>query len=93
MSSAEGPAKKKHASLLADRCAGIARTLSYNEGSESVIKHTLRECSYFIDSQCITTIRNRDGLILRTARGHERYATIRERLAIWLLRGKTEIRP
>lgn len=83
----------RYSSALADRCRGIARTLTYNEEPQGSIKHTLHECSHFIDSSNVCLIRNRDGLILRNGRGKERYATFRERLAIWLLRGNTEIRP
>lgn len=83
----------KHASVLADRCAGLARLLTYNNGStEAQVKHTLREASYFIDSQIITVTKTRDGLRMRTARGQERYLTFRESLAYWLLKGRTEIR-
>lgn len=78
---------------LANRCAGIARTLTYNEEPQGTIKHTLRECSHFIDCNNVRLIRNRDGVILRNGRGKERYATLRERVAIWLLRGRTEVRP
>lgn len=91
---AKAPYKPPYASVLGTRCAELARAISYHDPEPvAAIKHTLREAAYFIDSQCITTIRNRDGLILRNARGRERYANFRELIAIWLLRGETEIRP
>jgi hypothetical protein len=83
-----------HASVLADRCAGIARTLTYNESpNESAAKHALREASYFIDSQIIRLHKKRDGILAINARGKGRYLTWRERLAVWLLGGRTEVRP
>ena len=89
----EMPVKPRHASELADRCAGLARNLTYNDDAQqSTIKHTLRECSYFIDSQVCRVHKKRDGLLLITARGHSRLLTWRERAARWLLQGKLEIR-
>jgi hypothetical protein len=52
-----GVGEMKHASELADRCAGIAGGLSYNDKRDGVTKHTLREASYFIDSVCVTVTR------------------------------------
>lgn len=89
----EGESKPRHASELADRCAGLARNLTYNDDAmQATIKHTLRECSYFIDSQVCRVHKKRDGLLLITARGHSRFLTWRERAARWLLKGKLEIR-
>ena len=88
----EMPVKPRHASELADRCAGLARNLTYNDDKQqSTIKHTLRECSYFIDSQVCRVGGN--GVTLINARGKSRQLTLRERAARWLLRGKLEIRP
>lgn len=90
MSAVEGDTKKPHASELADKCAGIARCLSYNEDpQQSETKHTLRECAYFINSQVCKL----QGKRLSNALGKARVATWRERAAKWLLQGKLEIRP
>ena len=86
--------KDCHASKLADRCQGIARTLTYNESPhEAAAKQTLREASHFIDSQVVRLHKKRDGVLAINARGKSRFLTWRERLAIWLLSGKTEVRP
>ena len=88
----EGESKPRHASELADRCAGLARNLTYNDDAkQATIKHTLRECSYFIDSQVCRVGGN--GVTLINARGKSRRMTFRERAARWLLQGKLEIRP
>lgn len=84
----------KPATELADRCAGLARGLTYNDdATQSTIKHTLRECSYFIDSQVCRVHERYDGRVVINARGKSRLMTWRERVAHWLLRGKLEIRP
>jgi hypothetical protein len=94
MQPAENPSKPKHASILADRCAGLARCLTYNKDeTQSTIKHTLRECSYFIDSQVCRTNKNSGGVRILNARGKSRFMTWRERVAMFLLKGKLEIRP
>lgn len=83
-----------HASQLANRCASLARSMTYNgDDIECEAKHTLRECSYFIDSQVCRVHKKRDGMLLLNARGKSRYLTWRERIARWLLSGKLEIRP
>lgn len=89
-----GNKKLPYASVLGTRCAELARAISYHDPEPvGAIKHTLREAAYFIDSQCIRVHRKRDGLLMITARGKARFMTWRERLAYWLLRNKTEIRP
>lgn len=91
---AKTPYKPPYASVLGTRCAELARAISYHDPEPiGAIKHTLREAAYFIDSQCVTVTKTRDGLRMRTARGQERYMNWRELLAYFLLRGKTEIRP
>lgn len=68
--------------------------MTYNEGeTEASAKHTLREAAHFIDSQIVRLHKKRDGLLAINARGKSRFLTMRERLAVWLLRGKTEVRP
>ena len=91
---AKTPYKPPYASVLGTRCAELARAISYHDPEPiGAIKHTLREAAYFIDSQCVTVTKTRDGLRMRTARGQERYMNWRELLAYFLLRNKTEIRP
>ena len=90
MSAVEGETKKPHASELADRCAGLARKLTYNDDEmQSTLKRTLRECSHFIDSE----ICRAQGKRITNARGKSRALTWRERAARWLLQGRLEIRP
>lgn len=84
----------KYESKLASRCKGVAQLLSYNSGtSEGVAKHLLLEAAHILDSHAVRIHQKNDGLLLINARGKSRYMTMRERLAVWLLRGKTEIRP
>lgn len=91
---AGGISPTTHASRLASRCADLARCMTYNgDKIEAVAKHTLRECSYFIDSQVCRVHKKRDGMLLLNARGKSRYLTWRERIARWLLSGNLEIRP
>lgn len=81
-------------SKLASQCQGVARCLSYNSGPhESDAKHTLLEAAMLLDSHAVRVHRKKDGLLLINARGKSRFMTLRERLAVWLLRGKLEIRP
>jgi hypothetical protein len=81
-------------SNLASRCQGVAMNLSYNNGElEDLNKRTLIEASRCIDGHCIRVHRKRDGLLMITARGKSRFMTWRERIAYWLLEGKTEMRP
>lgn len=85
---------RNHASKLADQCAGIASNLSYNDkGIEGEAKHALRECSHFADSHAIRVHKKHDGILVANARGATRFLTWRERVALWLLDGRTEIRP
>lgn len=85
---------EKHESKLASKCQGVARCLSHNEGEhEASAKHTLLEASHMLDQHAVRVHRKRDGLLIVNARGKSRYMTLRERLAMWLLRGKLEIRP
>lgn len=81
-------------SELASRCQWLARNLSYNDGDLiGSVKHSLIEASQALDHNSVVTHKRSDGLLIINARGKCRLLTIRERLAIWLLRGKTEIRP
>lgn len=84
----------EHLSKIASQCQGVARYLSYNASHhESEAKHTLLEASAALDANSIRVHRKKEGLLLVNARGKSRFATLRERVAIYLLKGKTEIRP
>ena len=84
----------KYLSELASQCQGLARNLSYNDGDLiGSVKHSLIEASQALDHNSVSTQKKSDGLLIINARGKCRFLTIRERIAIWLLRGKTEIRP
>ncbi len=81
-------------SKLASKCQGVARCLTYNDDKhQSAAKHTLLEASHMLDQHAVRVHRKRDGLLIINARGKSRFMTLRERLAMWLLRGKLEIRP
>ena len=81
-------------SKLASQCQGIAHCLTYNaDENQAAAKHTLLEASHKLDTHAGRVHRKRDGLLVINARGKSRYMTMRERLAMWLLRGKLEIRP
>ena len=81
-------------SKLASKCQGVARCLTYNDDErQAAAKHTLLEASHMLDQHAIRIHRKKDGCLIINARGKARYMTLRERLAVWLLRGKLEIRP
>jgi hypothetical protein len=81
-------------SKLASQCQGLASCLSYNaEHYEGEAKHTLIEASCRLDHHSCRAKKGPHGNVVVNARGKFRRLTIRERLAIWLLRGKLEIRP
>jgi hypothetical protein len=83
---------KPYLSALADRCAGHARQISYND-KDGALKHTLHEASHALDTASVRVHKKADGLLLINARGKSRFMTWRERIAHALLGGKTEIRP
>lgn len=81
-------------SKLASQCQGVASCLSYNgKHQEGEAKHTLIEAAMCLDKHSVRVHKKKDGLLIINARGKSRFMTIRERLAMWLLKGKTEIRP
>lgn len=85
---------KRYESELASKCQGVARCLTYNEGEhEAAAKHVLIEASHMLDGHACRVHHKSDGLLIINARGKSRFMTLRERLAMWLLRGKLEIRP
>lgn len=85
--------RNDYASKMADKCQGIAHCLSYNEKREGEAKHMLLEAAHFFDSNSIKVHKKRDGLLMINARGKSRYMNYKERVAMWLLGGKMEIRP
>lgn len=85
--------RNDYESKMADKCQGIAHCLSYNEKREVEAKHMLLEAAHFFDSNSIKVHKKRDGLLMINARGKARYMNYKERVAMWLLGGKMEIRP
>ena len=85
---------QQYEASLASKCQGIAQCLTYNDGEhEASAKHALLEASHVLDSHAIRVHHKKDGLLIINARGKSRFMTLRERLAVWLLRGKLEVRP
>lgn len=86
--------KGRYLADLGSKCQEAAGCLSFNEGpDEDRAKRLLLEASHALDSECIRYTPKKDGLLMSNARGKCRFMTWRERLACWLLKGKTEIRP
>lgn len=86
--------KESYESILASKCQGVARCLTYNDDEhQAAAKHTLLEASHALDQHAIRVHTKKDGLLMVNARGKSRFMTFRERIAFWLLKGKTEIRP
>jgi hypothetical protein len=86
----------KYLSNLASKLQGIAGYISFDAVGKDYpleTKHALLEAAHALDSNAIRIIKKRDGLVMANARGKERLMTWRERCALWLLNGKTEIRP
>lgn len=74
-------------SKLASQCQGVASCLSYNgHRNEGEAKHTLIEAAMILDKHAVRTHKKKDGLLIINARGKSRFMTIRERIAMWLLR-------
>lgn len=79
---------------LASKCQGVARCLTYNDDKhQAAAKHTLLEASHMLDQHAVHINQKADGPMIVNARGKCRFLTIRERLAVWLLGGKLEVRP
>lgn len=69
-------------SNLANLAQGVARRLTYNDDdAQAEAKHVLLECAHRLDSLTVRAVRKPGGLLLVNARGKERLATWRERLA------------
>lgn len=87
-------ASNHYLSELASKCQGVARCLTFNDDEhQEAAKHTLLAASHALDGESIRVHKKRDGLLIINARGKCRFMTLRERIAFWLLRGNTEIRP
>lgn len=85
---------ENYESKLASKCQGVARCLTYNEDEhQAAAKHTLLEASHMLDQHAVHINKKADGPMIVNARGKCRFLTIRERVAVWLLGGKLEIRP
>jgi hypothetical protein len=90
---------RKHLSKLASKCQGIAGVISDGEKVQyecpEDLKSTLLEVSHTLDNECVKVFDGypqREGWYVENARGAMRKITFRERLAVWLLKGKAEIR-
>lgn len=85
---------EKYESKLASECQGVARCLTYNDDEcQSAAKHVLLAASHALDEHACRIHRKKDGLLIVNARGKSRFMTWRERMAMWLLRGRLEVRP
>lgn len=91
-SSKEQSSNSSYLSKIASQCQGVARNLSYNDGVSGDAKHMLIEASHALDSQSTKVHKKKDGLLIINARGKSRFMTIKERIAYFMLDGKTEIR-
>lgn len=79
---------------VAGTCQNLSYRLSYDESPlESDLKHALKEAARTLDSHSVRLERKGSRIEIINARGKARQLTIRERLALWLLRGNMEIRP
>ena len=86
--------EQSHESKLALKCQGVARCLTYNDDEhQAAAKHILLAASHMLDQHAVRVHRKTDGLLIVNARGKSRFMTLRERMAMWLLHGKLEIRP
>lgn len=84
--------RAEHYRDIASRCQSVAGTLGY-DGPEDKAKRSLKAASYALDSNAVWARKEDGRWVVRDARGHTRYITLRERLARWLLKGALEIRP
>lgn len=84
----------EHDSKLASKCQGVSACLTFNDDDhQAAAKHTLLAASHALDQHAVRVHAKKDGLLMVNARGKSRFMTFRERMAFWLLKGKTEIRP
>lgn len=89
---------KNYLSNLASMLQGIAGVISDGERVQTecpeYLKSTLLEASHALDGQSVRVNYPPNGKPqIINARGHRRQLTFRERIAIRLLGGRTEIRP
>lgn len=86
----------KYLSRLASKCQGIACVISDGEKVQKEcpenLKSVLLEASHALDSECVTVSWGVLQAGISNSRGAYRQLTIRERIAIKLLGGKTEVR-
>lgn len=75
-------------SELASWMQSKSRQLSY-DGRDGPLKHQLREASHALNGEAVKVSNG----VIRNARGSKRKLTLRERTAIWILDGRTEVRP
>jgi hypothetical protein len=88
---------RQYLSDLASKCQGIAGSISFDEANKGYppqTKHILLEVSHALDSNSVRVVYPPKGVpLIINARGKERALNWRERLAIILLKGLTEVRP
>ena len=81
-------------SRLASKCQGVAGCLSFNEDEhQDSAKRALLAASHALDQHVVKIHKKKDGLLIINARGKSRFLTWKERLALWLLDGRFEVRP
>jgi len=95
---------KDYVSDLADRVQANMCAMSYNDvvpGTQKSLKHLLKEVTHTLNSSVVKVLPAgkeydgtiRPGPVIRDALGKKRMLTTKERVAIWLLGGRTEVRP
>ena len=81
----------KTVSDLTNEARAAARRLTYNDFTQGAAKHLLLEMAHRLDADDFRLHKKRDGILLINSLGKARFATLRERIAMWLMRG-TKIR-
>lgn len=82
----------RHLTELAKALREHAAPLGYLSG-QGVLKQQLYQAADELEKQAVTVTRDGDGKHVVAGAFAVRVLTRRERLALWLLRGKTEVRP
>ncbi len=67
-------------SEIMGKALAIARTLTYNESPQAEAKHMLHELAHRLGDKTLRVKKVRNGLLLLTAFGGERYLSLRERI-------------
>ena len=79
------PSYSANDSKLTDQARSVASCLTYNDDkAQAAAKHTLLELAHRLDSRNIRIHKKADGLLLVNVLGKARYATWRERAALFL---------